>query len=117
MYPQAIRQDYDNDSEIGDPYNSTTRLAGNQQYYDQNQYGGRDSASDAGIGNRSYAPSITSQASQPYSSPFADPGQGSQPYPAWSVNRQIPISTEEIEDIFLDLTQKFGFQRDSMRNM
>ena len=24
---------------------------------------------------------------------------------------------EEIEDIFLDLTQKFGFQRDSMRNM
>ena len=23
----------------------------------------------------------------------------------------------EIEDIFLDLTQKFGFQRDSMRNM
>jgi 1,3-beta-glucan synthase len=27
------------------------------------------------------------------------------------------MSTEEIEDIFLDLTQKFGFQRDSMRNM
>ncbi|KAF8921305.1 1,3-beta-glucan synthase [Mucidula mucida] len=27
------------------------------------------------------------------------------------------MSKEEIEDIFLDLTQKFGFQRDSMRNM
>jgi 1,3-beta-glucan synthase len=27
------------------------------------------------------------------------------------------MSVEEIEDIFLDLTQKFGFQRDSMRNM
>ncbi|EMD38542.1 glycosyltransferase family 48 protein [Gelatoporia subvermispora B] len=27
------------------------------------------------------------------------------------------MSTEEIEDIFLDLAQKFGFQRDSMRNM
>lgn len=26
------------------------------------------------------------------------------------------MSSEEIEDIFLDLTQKFGFQRDSMRN-
>ncbi len=38
------------------------------------------------------------------------------PYPAWSANKQIPISYEEIEDIFLDLTQKFGFQRDSMRN-
>lgn len=24
---------------------------------------------------------------------------------------------EEIEDIFLDLTYKFGFQKDSMRNM
>ena len=27
------------------------------------------------------------------------------------------MSVEEIEDVFLDLTQKFGFQRDSMRNM
>ncbi|RPD75870.1 hypothetical protein L226DRAFT_390984 [Lentinus tigrinus ALCF2SS1-7] len=40
-----------------------------------------------------------------------------EPYPAWSSERQIPLSKEEIEDIFLDLTQKFGFQRDSMRNM
>jgi 1,3-beta-glucan synthase len=47
---------------------------------------------------------------------FTPSGQ-SDPYPAWSADRQIPISTEEIEDIFLDLTQKFGFQRDSMRNM
>jgi hypothetical protein len=38
-------------------------------------------------------------------------------YPAWSSERNIPLSKEEIEDIFLDLTQKFGFQRDSMRNM
>lgn len=42
---------------------------------------------------------------------------GREPYPAWSSERQIPLSKEEIEDIFLDLTQKFGFQRDSMRNM
>jgi len=40
-----------------------------------------------------------------------------EPYPAWSSDKQIPISKEEIEDIFLDLTAKFGFQRDSMRNM
>lgn len=38
-------------------------------------------------------------------------------YPAWGADRNIPLSKEEIEDIFLDLTQKFGFQRDSMRNM
>lgn len=40
-----------------------------------------------------------------------------EPYPAWGSERDIPLSKEEIEDIFLDLTQKFGFQRDSMRNM
>lgn len=38
-------------------------------------------------------------------------------YAAWTTERQIPLSKEEIEDIFLDLAQKFGFQRDSMRNM
>ncbi|KAK5993119.1 1,3-beta-glucan synthase component FKS1 [Cladobotryum mycophilum] len=38
-------------------------------------------------------------------------------YPAWTSDAQIPLSKEEIEDIFLDLTAKFGFQRDSMRNM
>lgn len=62
-----------------------------------------------------YNPSIYSHSS---GSPFADSGVGSnEPYPAWSADKQIPMSTEEIEDIFLDLTQKFGFQRDSMRNM
>ncbi|KAJ4387933.1 1,3-beta-D-glucan synthase [Gnomoniopsis smithogilvyi] len=40
-----------------------------------------------------------------------------EPYPAWTSDAQIPLSKEEIEDIFLDLTNKFGFQRDSMRNM
>ena len=50
---------------------------------------------------------------------YADssPPGAREPYPAWSAERQIPLSKEEIEDIFLDLTQKFGFQRDSMRNM
>lgn len=131
-HPQPIRQDYDNDSETTSPYASTTRLAGNQNYHDHNPYNGpsfplfsrsthphpaTDLPSDPGHGTRSYAPSISSQVSQPYGSPFGDPGQGAYPYPAWAPDKQIPISTEEIEDIFLDLTQKFGFQRDSMRNM
>lgn len=36
-YPQGYQQpkrDYDADSEIGDPYGSTTRLAGNNSFYD-----------------------------------------------------------------------------------
>ncbi|KAK7417280.1 1,3-beta-D-glucan synthase [Neonectria punicea] len=40
-----------------------------------------------------------------------------EPYPAWASDANVPISKEEIENIFLDLTAKFGFQRDSMRNM
>lgn len=48
---------------------------------------------------------------------IVDFGGARDAYPAWSTERQIPLSKEEIEDIFLDLTQKFGFQRDSMRNM
>ena len=40
-----------------------------------------------------------------------------EPYPAWSADAQIPLSKEEIEDVFIDLANKFGFQRDSMRNM
>ncbi|KAF7342075.1 putative 1,3-beta-D-glucan synthase subunit [Mycena venus] len=44
-------------------------------------------------------------------------GQIREAYPAWSADRQIPLSKEEIEDVFLDLAQKFGFQKDSMRNM
>ena len=48
---------------------------------------------------------------------YAGPVGAREAYPAWTADRQIPLSKEEIEDIFLDLTQKFGFQRDSMRNM
>lgn len=40
-----------------------------------------------------------------------------EPYPAWTADRAIPLSKEEIEDIFVDLTNKFGFQKDNCRNM
>ncbi|CCK69000.1 1,3-beta-D-glucan synthase KNAG_0B05680 [Huiozyma naganishii CBS 8797] len=39
------------------------------------------------------------------------------PYPAWTADSQAPVTVEQIEDIFIDLTTRFGFQRDSMRNM
>ncbi|CAG8433089.1 10718_t:CDS:2 [Diversispora eburnea] len=39
-------------------------------------------------------------------------------YVAWSSdNHQVPVSKEEIYDIFIDLTNKFGFQKESMNNM
>src|SRR6266545_2912206 len=65
---------------------------------------------------RRYNPSSFDSHSDTISA-FADPGLAGDHYPAWSADRKIPMSSEEIEDIFLDLTQKFGFQHDSMRNM
>lgn len=71
--------------------------------------------------NRHYSASVESHMSGGTSigpnNPFADIPGSHEPFPAWSAERQIPMSTEEIEDIFLDLAQKFGFQKDSMRNM
>ena len=58
-----------------------------------------------------------SDSSTPTFVDYGGPAGAREAYPAWSSERHIPLSKEEIEDIFLDLTQKFGFQRDSMRNM
>ncbi|KAI1314525.1 1,3-beta-D-glucan synthase [Mortierella claussenii] len=38
------------------------------------------------------------------------------PYPSWTIEKQVPLAREEIEGIMLDLTRKFGFQQDNMRN-
>lgn len=84
-----------------------------------------DTDSDLDVYGQKYVPSQESLGGPPRmgisesSTPtFVDhTGAVREPYPAWSAERQIPLSKEEIEDIFLDLTQKFGFQRDSMRNM
>ncbi|KAH8833629.1 1,3-beta-glucan synthase [Flagelloscypha sp. PMI_526] len=105
--PQQPRRDWDQES---DHYGSVTSSS---------SYQGGFNAPPEDHARRRYVASVDSHASStPSISPFADPGVGnSEPYPAWSSDRQIPMSTEEVEDIFLDLTQKFGFQRDSMRNM
>ncbi|KAE9406540.1 1,3-beta-glucan synthase [Gymnopus androsaceus JB14] len=124
---------YDNDSE---DYNRRDTYASDgsagplneQGYYDQNApydpYPPQDTDSDGDVYGQRYAPSAESLGprmanSELASTPtFQDYSTGARDsYPAWSSDRQIPLSKEEIEDIFLDLTQKFGFQRDSMRNM
>lgn len=52
-----------------------------------------------------------------YANYSGNPQNAPQPYPAWTTDADAPLTAEEIEDIFLYLTAKFGFQRDSMRNM
>lgn len=39
------------------------------------------------------------------------------PYPAWANLQNVPITREEIEAIFIQLTEIFGFQYDNTRNM
>ncbi|KAI0127976.1 glycosyltransferase family 48 protein [Xylariales sp. AK1849] len=95
---------------------------GDERYnsYNEGQTGGRGYRPPSS--QISYGGNRSSGASTPnYGMDFSNvlpAGQRSrEPYPAWTSDAQIPLSKEEIEDIFLDLTGKFGFQRDSMRNM
>lgn len=123
--PPSPTRHYGPDSAFPSPNSSTTHLNSTQPFYER-MYSSFSSSLlphssiaslDQDYGRR-YASSVDSHASIPSISPFADSAVSPlEPYPAWSATRQIPMSTEEIEDIFLDLTQKFGFQRDSMRNM
>ncbi|TDL27758.1 glycosyltransferase family 48 protein [Rickenella mellea] len=130
---------YDNESDMGDPYGrrdnnyggsegSIQQINDGQQYYDQPGSGfvDTDTESEVDVYGARYAPSAESLMNgsrnglSESTTPTYDhytPASVREPYPAWSSERPIPLSKEEIEDIFLDLTQKFGFQRDSMRNM
>ncbi|KAG9313770.1 1,3-beta-glucan synthase subunit FKS1, domain-1-domain-containing protein [Chiua virens] len=129
----------DNDSDNVESYgrrdtyasdSSNNGLNDTERYYDHNgtydPYAQQDTDSDVDVYGRGYAPSAESlgqsrmgpseSSATAYVEYAAASGVRDQ-YPAWTTERQIPLSKEEIEDIFLDLAQKFGFQRDSMRNM
>ena len=38
-------------------------------------------------------------------------------YPAWCQDDEVPITMQEIREIFVELMDKFGFQKSSMENM
>ncbi|KAG8936339.1 1,3-beta-D-glucan synthase [Tulasnella sp. 419] len=117
------QQYYDDGSDMGD-HSESRHYHDGQGMYDP--YGRRDTDTESELdvyGNRytpsteslNIGPGLPSDGSTPTFHDYGPTGSH-EPYPAWSAERQIPLSKEEIEDIFLDLTQKFGFQRDSMRN-
>jgi 1,3-beta-glucan synthase len=95
---------------------------GDERYnsYNEGQMGGRGyrppSSQISYGGNRSSGAS-TPNYGMDYGNVLPAGQRSREPYPAWTSDAQIPLSKEEVEDIFLDLTAKFGFQRDSMRNM
>ncbi|KAL7284815.1 hypothetical protein ACG7TL_002125 [Trametes sanguinea] len=112
-----------------DTYGSDGSNVDDDRYYEHGgayDYAQPDTDSDVDVYGQKYVPSTESLGGprrpgiSESSTPTLFDHNGvavREPYPAWSSDRQIPLSKEEIEDIFLDLTQKFGFQRDSMRNM
>ncbi|KKK27258.1 1,3-beta-glucan synthase component GLS2 [Aspergillus rambellii] len=109
---------------------SETARAADMDYYGRGdeRYNSYTDSQYAGRGYRppssqvSYGGNRSSGASTPvygmdYGNSLPASQRSREPYPAWASDGQIPVSKEEIEDIFLDLVNKFGFQRDSMRNM
>ncbi|PMD40899.1 glycosyltransferase family 48 protein [Hyaloscypha variabilis F] len=94
--------------------------------FTNDQYYGYSENETTGADYSNYPPSQVSYGPEGYSgrtTPANERPYGTLPhlsrelYPAWASDSDIPLSKEEVEDIFLDLTAKFGFQRDSMRNM
>ena len=70
-----------------------------------------DTDSDHDIYRQHLGPSVELLNSVCSSAPtLGDFGNGHEPYPAWGAEHTILLSKEEIEDIFLNLLQKFGFQ-------
>lgn len=92
---------------------------GDERYsgYTDGQRGYRPPSSQVSYGGNRSSGASTPVYGMDYGNALPAGQRSREPYPAWTSDAQIPLSKEEIEDIFLDLTAKFGFQRDSMRNM
>ena len=93
---------------------------GDERYnsYNEGQNGGyRPPSSQVSYGGNRSSGASTPNYGMDYTNVLPAGQRSREPYPAWTSDAQIPLSKEEVEDIFLDLTAKFGFQRDSMRNM
>jgi 1,3-beta-glucan synthase len=95
---------------------------GDERYnsYNESQMGGngyRPPSSQVSYGGNRSSGASTPNYGMDYNNVLPAGQRSREPYPAWTSDAQIPLSKEEVEDIFLDLTAKFGFQRDSMRNM
>ncbi|CAI6095424.1 hypothetical protein V2G26_015139 [Clonostachys chloroleuca] len=92
---------------------------GDERYnsYGDNSRGYRPPSSQMSYGGNRSSGASTPNYGMDYGNVLPAGQRSREPYPAWTSDAQIPLSKEEIEDIFEDLTKKFGFQRDSMRNM
>ncbi|KOS23377.1 hypothetical protein ESCO_006559 [Escovopsis weberi] len=129
---QGPRQGSEEDSETFSDFTMRSDMAraaemdyygrGDERYnsYGEPQAGGRayrPPSSQISYGNNRSSGASTPNYGAEYGNVLPAGQRSREMYPAWTSDAQIPLSKEEIEDIFMDLTAKFGFQRDSMRNM
>lgn len=130
QYQQQQQQPYDMDGyqnygQQGVGYGADPEAFSDFSYGGQNtgttgydQYGTQYTPSQMSYGGaRSSGTSTPVYGGNPNYNPAQFQLSSNLPYPAWSADPQAPIKIEHIEDVFIDLTNKFGFQRDSMRNM
>ncbi|KAG0346911.1 1,3-beta-D-glucan synthase [Podila humilis] len=139
QHQYSFESEDDIDSES---YNSEANFSGRSEYMrslnggpdvdlfgpfrgrDDGRYTGYAPSSDALLSllenKRSPSPALQYHYDSPPSS--SDNGyseknrQPSNPYPSWTIEKQVPLTKEEIEGIMVDLMHKFGFQQDNMRN-
>ncbi|RSM06045.1 1,3-beta-glucan synthase component FKS1 [Fusarium oligoseptatum] len=126
---QGGRQGSEEDSETFSDFTMRSDMAraadmdyygrGDENYngYSDGQRGYRPPSSQVSYGGNRSSGASTPNYGMDYGNVLPAGQRSREPYPAWTSDAQIPLSKEEVEDIFLDLTSKFGFQRDSMRNM
>jgi 1,3-beta-glucan synthase len=67
------------------------------------QYAGSDYQHQQGYPSRPSTPTFTEGSKEGH--------RAREPYPAWTQEANIPLSKEEIEDVLIDLANKFGFQK------
>ncbi|KAL9107123.1 MAG: hypothetical protein Q9227_007903 [Pyrenula ochraceoflavens] len=128
--PRRRGHDSEDDSETFSDFTMRSDMAraaemdyygrGDERYnsgYEQGGRGYRPPSSQISYGGNRSSGASTPIYGMDYGNALPAGQRSREPYPAWTSDAQIPLSKEEIEDIFLDLTAKFGFQRDSMRNM
>ncbi|KAL2268460.1 hypothetical protein VTJ83DRAFT_3306 [Remersonia thermophila] len=123
---QGHRNGSEEDSESFSDFTMRSDMAraADMDYYGRGDYNGyeqnrgyRPPSSQISYGGNRSSGASTPNYGMDYPNMLPNGQRSREPYPAWTSDAQIPLSKEEIEDIFLDLTAKFGFQRDSMRNM
>ena len=69
----------------------------------KDQYAGSDYQHQQAYGSRPSTPTFTEGSKEGH--------RARAPYPAWTQEANIPLSKEEIEDVLIDLANKFGFQK------